>query len=190
MLLNLLVAAARMGRAAATTGGGSRAGRGNSIRGFSRAEYGELHGVVFARTLGTFDFLARRHHDALVARLAIIANVFVDRHFRLLRRSGFPQPLDMAFNCISCHLLGLCQGTPIRHEPRQKWNCYLISRFRLRIFPKCSASLCRFPAARVASISVVHRQVNNSESEALRLEFLFLCPIDADLAPHSVRLAL
>src|SRR4029077_467399 len=78
--------------------------------------------------------------------------------------SGFPQSLDMAFDGISRHLLGLCQGTPIRHKPRQKRNCHLISRFRLRIFPKRSASLCRFSAPNAASVAPVHRQVNNSES--------------------------
>lgn len=40
---------------------------------------------MFARTLRTFDFLACGHHDALVARLAIVANIFVDGHFHSLQ---------------------------------------------------------------------------------------------------------
>ena len=80
MLLNPLVAAARMWRATATAGGGSRTGGGSSIRGFACAEDGELQRVMLTRALRAFDFLACGHHDALVACLAIIARVFVDWH--------------------------------------------------------------------------------------------------------------
>jgi hypothetical protein len=44
-----------------------------------------LQRVTLACTLGTLDLLACRHHDALVARLAIIANIFVDGHFHSLQ---------------------------------------------------------------------------------------------------------
>jgi hypothetical protein len=41
--------------------------------------------MALARALRTLDFLAGRHHDALVACLAIIANIFVDGHFHSLQ---------------------------------------------------------------------------------------------------------
>jgi hypothetical protein len=248
--------------------------------------------MTLARALRTFDFLARRHHDALVARLAILAIIFVDRHFlslqtnrrlqqieellhadlglaqntsqnglgqvepvvaryshpkmrfagvtqlgmaprlmmnhksgaqkraqhfsglqnRKVRRhlgresysqpafvrkpfvrnglSRFPQPFDMAFDCISCHLLGLCQGTAIRHEPWQDRDCHLKSSFGLRIFTGRGAPLRSIPVSHVASITLIYRQVNHGKSEILRFQFLSLCPIDANLARHDVSLAL
>jgi hypothetical protein len=72
-------------RAATTAGGGSRAGGGSPIRGFSRAKHGELQSVTLARALRTFDLLGRGHHDAFVARLAIVADVFVNRHIHSLQ---------------------------------------------------------------------------------------------------------
>ncbi len=104
--------------------------------------------------------------------------------------SRFPQPFDMAFDCISCHLLGLCQGTPIRHEPWQNWNCHLKSSFGLRIFPGRGAPLRSFPAGHVASITLIQRQVNHGKCEISRFQFLSLCPIDANLLRHDVSLAL
>ena len=81
MLLKTLVATACAGRAAATAGSGTHTGRGRPIRGFSRAEHGELQRMPLARALRAFDFLTLGHHNALVTRLAIIANIFVNRHF-------------------------------------------------------------------------------------------------------------
>ena len=74
-----LVAAARIRRAAATTGIRRRAG-GGPVRGFSRAEDGKLQRVALARALRAIDFLPGGHHDSLVARVAIVAHVFVNRH--------------------------------------------------------------------------------------------------------------
>ena len=37
--------------------------------------------MVRARALGTHDSLSLAHHDALVALAAVIANIFVNRHF-------------------------------------------------------------------------------------------------------------
>ncbi len=104
--------------------------------------------------------------------------------------SQFPQPFDMAFNRISCHLLGLCQGTPIRNEPWQDWNRHLKSSFGFRIFPWRGTPLRFFPAGHVAYIALIHRQVNHGKCEILRFQFLSLCPIDANLARHSLSLAL
>src|SRR5450631_2855673 len=69
-----------MRSAAATAGGGTRAGRSRVIRGLPSAEHRELQRVPRAGALGALDLLARGHHDTLVARLAIIADIFINWH--------------------------------------------------------------------------------------------------------------
>jgi hypothetical protein len=63
--------------------------------------------MTLARALRTFDFLARRHHDALVARLAILANIFVDRHFLSFQTNRRLQQIDELLHAD----LGLAQNT-------------------------------------------------------------------------------
>ena len=76
-----------MGGAAAAAGSGCRAGGGGAVGVLSCAEYGELQRVSFARTLWTFNFLFRGHHDLLIVCLAIIANIFVNWHRQLRSKS-------------------------------------------------------------------------------------------------------
>ena len=45
--------------------------------------------MPLARALRTFDFLPRGHHDTLIARLTIVANIFVDWHLHYV-------PLDLS----------------------------------------------------------------------------------------------
>ena len=74
---NGLVAAAGGGGAGAT--GPRRGGFAVSALG-RRCDDGELHGVVTAAALRASDLLARLHHQLFERLLAIVANVFVNRH--------------------------------------------------------------------------------------------------------------
>ena len=69
-----------MRRATASAGARSCGRRRGPVRRLPRAENRKLQRVPLALALRTRNLLARGHHDALIARLAIIANVFVSRH--------------------------------------------------------------------------------------------------------------
>ena len=82
--ISLMAAAASAAATPAFSTGGRRrrTGRGlAAIRG--GCKYGELDRALGALAFRAGDFLRLAHHDALVALAALIANVFVNRHFRL-----------------------------------------------------------------------------------------------------------
>ena len=55
-------------------------GRSAVARSVRRSEDGKLNGVSLARALGAGDLPLLVDHDLLKARVAIVADVFVDRH--------------------------------------------------------------------------------------------------------------
>jgi len=164
-VLKPLAAPARMRRASATARNGCRTGGVVPVGRFSRAKYGELHRVAIARTLRAFDFLPFGHHDALVARLTIVTNIFVNWHFLLLRSFGLSKPFDMASSRVSRHFPGLSQCMPARNEPRQGRNRYLKSNLQNRILTGRWAPLSFFPPTHDVFIAIHHMQVYNGEND-------------------------
>jgi hypothetical protein len=137
-----------MRRTRASAGGRRSAFRGISICRFAGAKYGKLQSVAPARALWAFDLLARRHHDTLVARLAVFANILVNWHFPLFRTKAYKQCQKLLYRAsrssgigspslrstfkvteygVPGHLPGFRKSSPIGNQAGKEWNGYLVS---------------------------------------------------------------
>src|SRR5258708_11119587 len=89
MAVPLMAAAAASAAASAASGGGSGGlGGGTVTIGSGGGKDRDLDCSFLAGALGAGDFLLLIEHDALEARVAVLADVFVDGHNRFLKYSS------------------------------------------------------------------------------------------------------